>query len=412
MKKKFLIFVYIIITLLCSGCWDYEEYEQMAQVHALGFDHEGENNIVTTAQYVTSAKKEGGSNISSGEETTSGQGEFAIRLASSKSVSSSIDVLQKVVDRQLFFGYTRVIVIGEQAAEKDIQRILSFLELTPYVRPSTYILICKGKASHALSTIDMSDVASSSREIEDMLFNSGRTGISYPISLQDFIKCIEREGLESVASQIKTFESTTDKSKTSDESNMFGLVKPKEGEHILSGMAAFKKYYLKGWLNEKESRGWGWIMNKKQNIHVSVNTGLSASTVQEELSFRILESKTNTKIILENKLPEIYVTTKIKAVITQFDNNAQLLSSNDMNDYGDLLADSIKSDIEAAIKKTKELNTDILGFGFKVFQQHTQAWQKTYKEIWDDLYAELPIHVEVKAEISSSGTKDISNAEK
>lgn len=413
MKKTALFLTAVLIIVSCTSCWDYEEYEQLALVFALGFDRGSDNNIIVTAEYVSSAKTEGEGGSSGKGAGSSGRVEPPIRQVVSRSVAGCIDELQKVVDRQVFFGYTRIIIIGKEAAEKDMERIIEFLELTPYVRPSVNIIICDGSASEVISTIDMRDVTPTSKEAEDMLFNIGRTAKSFPVSLQDFLKILERDGFEPVLPQIITEEaSVASEDKNSVSKEVLGLVKVREGQHLINGTAVFKKYKLKGLLNEKESGGLAWVLNKNPNIHITITGNLADEDGQNAISVRTLESKTKLEIVLSGEVPKVYIKTKVHAALTQFDSGDNVLTSKLIDEYENKLAESIKSDINHAIVKAKALNCDILGFGFRLFQQYTKEWQKVYSKKWDEVFPKLPVYVEVEANISSSGIKELSTMER
>ncbi|KZL90775.1 hypothetical protein CLMAG_36860 [Clostridium magnum DSM 2767] len=69
------------------------------------------------------------------------------------------------------------------------------------------------------------------------------------------------------------------------------------------------------------------------------------------------------------------------------------------------LENSIKSDVMAAIEKgQKEFKSDIFGFGFNLYRQHPREWHKDYEKIWDDIFPDIPIKVNIDAKINNTGT--------
>jgi spore germination protein KC len=51
--------------------------------------------------------------------------------------------------------------------------------------------------------------------------------------------------------------------------------------------------------------------------------------------------------------------------------------------------------LEKAVKKAKELNTDIIGFGDLIHKFHPKVWQEMIKD-YDTLFPELDVEVQPK----------------
>ena len=63
----------------------------------------------------------------------------------------------------------------------------------------------------------------------------------------------------------------------------------------------------------------------------------------------------------------------------------------------------LKNDITDAIAKAQnEYRSDIFGFGEEVRRADRQYWKK-HKYEWNDIFSEVPVHVEVKSNIRRTG---------
>ncbi|MFZ0579227.1 MAG: Ger(x)C family spore germination C-terminal domain-containing protein, partial [Psychrobacillus psychrotolerans] len=64
----------------------------------------------------------------------------------------------------------------------------------------------------------------------------------------------------------------------------------------------------------------------------------------------------------------------------------------------------VKNDIQETIKVVQQkYQSDIFGFGAAIYKSNPQQWKKV-KDNWDDTFAELPVSVEVKVQISHFGS--------
>ena len=71
------------------------------------------------------------------------------------------------------------------------------------------------------------------------------------------------------------------------------------------------------------------------------------------------------------------------------------------------LSESIRSDIEAALKKgQKDLESDIFGFGFALFRKDWKLWRTEYEKNWDKIFPDVPVTINVQAKITNTGTNN------
>ena len=66
------------------------------------------------------------------------------------------------------------------------------------------------------------------------------------------------------------------------------------------------------------------------------------------------------------------------------------------------LAQVIKNDIKSSINKAQKLQTDIFGFGNAFYRLKYDVW-KEMEESWPQIFATLPVDIEVKAVVKRMG---------
>lgn len=403
---------------LFTGCWDYAEYQQIAQIYSLGIDFEKETNDITaTLQYISTGKAQGGK-IS---ESITG----AAYSAKGKTIMDVLNKLQEVTSGKLFFAYLQVLVIGEDAAKYILKDTISHTERTPSIRNSVYVIIAPGKAESLISTIDPFNPVASGKKMHNLLNTYENGGPTIPITFHEFIQMMVKPGIEPIASRVI---STGAKNPTlQDGSKVLGgthedikLHLENEGNFRAWGLAAFKKDKFVGWLNDDESLGLSWIKGKKITTYKStksaeeINFNSSYSNnvnfnpdVTNILYFYITSSKSKIKAQINDKKPEIQVNLKVEANLRKYytGEGSTYLTPDIIRSMEKKLENSIKSDVMAAIEKgQKEFKSDIFGFGFNLYRQHPREWHKDYEKIWDDIFPDIPIKVNIHAKINNTGT--------
>ncbi|HEX3048398.1 MAG TPA: Ger(x)C family spore germination protein [Bacillota bacterium] len=431
---RFLTLILFLITfLLLSGCWDYTEYEDMTLLTALGFDQGQNGQITLTSLYTPITGTQGGGPSGGQEASGDATSKVVVNQVSSSTISCAIDNLQQLVPKQIFLGNIGLIVIGSQITSEDMRKIISFLDTTQYIRPSTLVAVSQGKAGDFLSI--QTNVGPNPLRIAELISNTTRSGAGIPITILQLMQALDREGFEPMLpmgeaeaqpekSEANQSEgngsnqgtSSSGSSKTNNDKTeqpapglkpVLGLIKPKLGNHKISGLAVFKGYQMLGQLDEMETRGVVWLTNQKFNGHVCVNIQdtTDPSVKPKPISFRISDFRTQRKVMLTGGTPQVLLQVKISAILEEFRYSPKTLPPAFMKTIEKNLADSIKLTMKKSIAKAQSLNSDIFGFGFDFRRQHLKVWQRTYRRQWDQIFPDLPVSIKVKIRILTTGTK-------
>lgn len=409
MKLRFLLLVLIIFcSTLLPGCWDYEEYEDLIQVSAIGIDFDKESGETTfTVQYIPTTKGVGGGQSSG----SSPQKPAVVHSATDKSIYDALSKLQQVIYKKLFYGYLKVLVIGEDAAKHNLVDIIELHDRTPVIRPTSFIIITSGKAEDVISTFDASMIASSSEEIFNLINIGGNVGAAYPVTVQRFTETLAVPGIEATAPRVIT---VSKKPRPDPKGGTEGNIRhdeEREGDHRVAGIAAFKRDKFIGWLNEQESLGFGWITGKKILAYkVSEKEGKSDKVDTENIIFyRTVRSKGEIKVQTKHGKPVFQVNVKIVADLRKYysRSGSEFLTPKVISLMEKKLSESIRADIRAALNKgQRQFKSDIFGFGFALYREDTELWRREYEKKWDKIFPALPITINVKAKIINTGTNN------
>jgi len=406
LRIKILLTAFLILfPLVLSGCWDYEEYEDLIQVEGLGIDYDKESReIRLTFEYTPTTTGQTGKTDSSG---SSAQKTQIVHSATDETLLDILPKLQQVIYKKIFFGYLKVIVISEEAAKYNMANIIIWLDRTPVLRSTVLMVVTPGTAEETLSTLDAGNLETSSKEIFNIINLSQLTGAAYPVSVHDLAQMMTIPGIEATVPRVIT---VSKKNKPDAKGGIEGNIKydiEREGDHRVAGLAAFKGDKFAGWMDEKECLGFGWITGKKITTY---KVSEESTDTENVLYFRVIKSKSKIKVQIDKDKPEFQVNVKVNADIRKYYSNQgsdDFLSIKEISDMEKKLSDSIRSDIEAALKRgQKELKSDIFGFGFALFRKDPKLWRTEFEGKWDDLYPDLSIKINVEAKIINTGTSN------
>lgn len=412
MKANKVLSILIATSLvLLTGCFDYNEYENLALVSAIGIDTDNTNSQVTvTVEYL-----EPSSGSSSSKAATSS----VVVKATGLAIADALTKIQEATGKKIFYGYLDEFVIGENAAKKMMKDILGYANRAPTIRTSAYLVITKETAEKVLSTINPNVTHPTGQNIHNLIEQSLNSGSAFPVRLQDFVEKMAISGQEPVAPMISiesaASPSTSSSTSTDASSDTYekmtdrGSIKLgelKKGYENIDGIAAFQNSELVGWLAGRECTGLGWITGHKITPYEIVKTS-SESNAQNTLIFRIENSKCNVKVNYDNGRPVANINASVEAELRKYSSNLnpELMAPATVSLLEKKLADNVGIDINAALKKgQKELKTDIFGIGFDFYRQYPALWHSRYEKKWKDIFPTLQINVNVTAKLTNTGT--------
>lgn len=424
MKKSILVLtVYLLFLAVLPGCWDYTEYEDWAQLIGMGFDYDSQTQQTTITIQYPSIQRAGGAARSTGLEP-----HWIVHAATDKTFLGALTKLQEIVPQRMFYGYVKVLVVGEEAAKNHIMDLVDLFDRTPVMRTSASIVVTEGKAEDVLKTASPAHIASA-EEIHKLVFVSRKTGTAFPVTLADFTQMLAVGGWEGAVPRVISTspakppsqeqeakgagqeDQHTERDGQNEEQTAKGgtqgnirFHEKQTGALRISGLAAFHGDKFIGWLDDEEARGYNWIRNNRiQAYKTSVTTG---GPDAEYIYYRVLKVNSKIKVHLEDDQPAISVHVKVVADMRKYYRHAgaDFLLSEEISEAEKRLADSIRADIDAALSKgQRELKSDIFGFGFAVFRENPRLWKQEYEPKWAAIFPDVPVNVHVDAKVINTG---------
>ncbi|MFA6807514.1 MAG: Ger(x)C family spore germination protein [Eubacteriales bacterium] len=381
-KKNIFVFLIIFFAfLIIPGCWNRSEIEKKAIVAGMGIDREKDNDKVDLTLQVVVPRK----------VKSTGEGEKAVWIVSStgSSVFEAGRNFGLQSGRKALWSHAQVLVIGEEAAKKGINEFIDYFERDHEVRRRICIMVAKGDAKDIMNAnVEIEKIPAFS--IRDLGQAGEVTSKISPVCLQEFIGMISSKTSCAYTPGIEVFEEEDEKEN-----------KEKKDKRLrLTDTAVFKEYKLRGWFDQYETRGMLWIIGKVQSGIIEVECLKGGKT---PTSLEILRTKS--KIIPEIKNGKITITVEVSELGNV---GATPIPCADLSDPQNIKElerrenEVIKKEIKQTIKKAKEFNTDVFGFGEAVYRKYPKEWEEL-EDKWDEIFPNLEIIVKVDAKIRRTG---------
>ena len=386
MKLKRLLFILIILsTIFLTGCWSSHEVNTLAITVCIGID-KTENGYLVTEQVLNPRA------IASKKATA--ESPVVIYTAEGNDLAEIVRRFTTQSSRILYNADLRMVVIGEDVAKDGIQNILDYFLRNYEYRTEFYFVIAKNSTANEVLGIltPIESVPGFSMYIS-LKMSEEKWAAMKSIRIIELVNTIIADGDNPVLTGIEISQDEISPKSTD--------ILKQSGEYKklkYTGLGAFNKDKLVGWLDEDESKGYNYITD---NVKNTIEYADYDSKVK--ITYEIINAKSKTKVyFLENK-PAIEVKIKTKCNIVIVEGEFDVSAEENKQILNKLLASKVKLLCEKALNKAqKELKTDIFGFGEAIHREYPKTWEKL-KDDWNDKFTDLPVNITVEAETNQLG---------
>ncbi|MFC7371729.1 Ger(x)C family spore germination protein [Fictibacillus iocasae] len=349
MNKKWL-YLPLVFSLFLTGCWDQVQLNQIKLIKAGGFDYTKDGKVRTTAaipQVQPGAKDEGQerSQVFSAVGHTARQ----TRIYLDRRIAERVDSSKNLI-----------IVLGKEAAQKDIYNILDVFYRDPKSALNAKLAISSKKASDIINTrFQEPNVATGNlgEYLYDLVESAEETSFLPDVNIQTICPVMFDPGQDFALPYLQP-----DKK----EVEVIGVAVFKE--HVMAGTILGPKSILFNFLNAQESNKSTSATRKLPDINESGPT--------KYVTFRIKKSKRKFNVSVNQK-------GDIRADLTL--NLAVSIGEIPMKHKTDAegvkmveqqLSKELTKEAHGIIKKLQSYNSDTFGVGRQLIAFHNDAWRK------------------------------------
>lgn len=402
--KLFLILcTLIIVTTTLSGCYDARGIEDMLYATALGLDFSEENLLSLTLQFsVPSSSSESGSSQSSKTNITT---------VECSSINSGISLINSYISKEVNLSHCKVIVISEKLAAQGLSQYLDTLENNLEIRPDCNVIITRCTAKNFIENSSPSIETLAARYYEVALKSSEYTGYTTSTTLNDFIGNVKSSFIQAhgILGGINN-----GNNKAVSDGNYAGIDSQYKADETpiknssnveTFGTAVFYDDKLVGELNGMETICYLIVTNKLKTCMISIPDPFN---INSSVDIRIdKKRKADINVEYVNDTPYISINVYLNGHGLSLDQDTDYASLKDINILNSYAEQYMKVQLENYLYKTsKELNSDISGFGKFVMSKYL-TWDDWIESNWLANYknAFFKVNVDVNIESGSEFNK-------
>lgn len=401
MGKKFLLCLLLVLALGTSGCWDYREINDLAIVLAVGVDRYRDGGIqllVEIARPEQVAKGEGGSQGGTGKPVR-------VLETTGPTVYEAHRNLHWRFPREVNWSHTQAVIIGEDLARRGIAPVLDWFDRDEQARRTVPLLVTNGPVRNIFQAQPEYE-STLAEEISMLIERTDEKAQGYGPLLNDFLHCLSSRSRHPVAGRLEVIEIEEPQEGSPADAGSGGgqgvgtemVPMPPRGLR-LAGLAVFREDRLVGWLDERETRGFLWLIGEVRGTLVDITTpGMPGYLITLEV--RQAESKIIP--LVEGGRVSFQVKVKIGADIGQLQSGIKLTSSL-IPELEAACSAVVKKEIKDTLERVRrEYQVDIFGFGEELNRRYPKVW-KEREERWGTEFPVVPIEIVVESKIERAG---------
>lgn len=386
MKKWYYVFlIWIMLSLLLTGCWSRRELNELAIATALGIDKTNDGYLVTVQ--VVNPSQVAGKTVTTRTEVVT----FSI---TGETVFEALRKLTIEAPRKIFVSNIKTIVLGEELAKDGIYKTLDFISRDHEMRTNFYITVARNTTANRILQIQTALEKIPSMKIANTLESAEKNWSAIKtVELDELISSLTSPGKQPVLTGIKY----------AGDDDFGASIQNVERVHpitriLADTIAVFYEDRLKGWLTEEESMGYNYITDNVENtVEVIEYNGCT-------ITIETMNSKTKVSGKVKGDLPSIQIEVQVRGNIGELQCPVDITQNATIKEIENEYADIYKEHMRAAIDRAQtEFNSDIFGFGEVIYRAHPKEWKKIQDQ-WSEIFPTVDVQIKVDAQIQDIGT--------
>ena len=349
MKK---ILIIILTLLLCTGCFDYKEINDLAIINAIGVDYENDEYVITLEILNDQIDKDS-SKITS--YTKVGHG---------KNLTSAIENAADKLSKQLIFNHIKLMILSKSIIEEKFENIIDLFLRNTYFRENFYVI-------------------SATKNKPETLLN--HTTNEAPIASTAITDTLESIRYSSNTNVLKKFDEMVEEVITYGIDTCFSNITLKDNEFIVDGMSIFNNYSYKSNLSNEYVKIYNLLIDNFDRPTYTIN--------YDNLSFTTAIN--NGKINAEIKSGTINATGNLMGRIIDNDPKYNIRDPKNLEKIDNDFTNLLNKKIPEFIKVLQDNNSDILGI--------TRNYYKKTRTKDKDYWLKLDIKSNIKFNINKKG---------
>lgn len=380
----------LLLPLLFIGCWDRREPENRAYVLAAGFSYDDQKDLYKiTVQVANPMAAQGG------EDGGAGKNQVPVSVVSAKGHTpfEAAKNLTLYMTREPFFAHNKLVVFSQSLAERGIGPVMDYIMRDREMRLIAKPLVLVGDGITTLFRSQVPLEITPAEGLERQIVLSVIERAIFPgRSITEIATILPFPGREALIGRVMVHKP--------EEEDLIGANGAVRSIIHLGGGAVFRGDKMQGWFEERATRGWFFIQGRVKRATLNL---LCPTHDKHPLSIEIHNVQTELKAIYEQGEPRVAVHIKAEGRIQNLTCSINILEENALTQsLNNRMAQVITNDIKTALEEAQRLKADVFGLGNLFFRQLPREWEMI-KDDWDQLFLQLPLDIQVTANVRRAG---------
>ncbi|MDF2660010.1 MAG: gerBC 3 [Paenibacillus sp.] len=378
----------LLAIALLSGCWNRRELNDLSIALGVGIDKQGETyriSIQIVNPQEIAARKGGGDNspVTIYEETGKTMFEIFRRMTTH-------------TPRKIYMSHLRMLIISEEVAKEGIQNILDVFARDHEMRTDFYVIVARDtEAKQVLSILQPLEKVPANFLYKTLQTSESVWAPTVGVFLDELMTDLMATGKEATLTGVRVMGDaeggiTVDNLKTT-RTNAFLKY---------STIGVFRKDKLVGWLNEEESKGYNYIVNR-----VKSTVGVLPCPGGGQMDVEVIRTKTKLSGKVVDGQPEITLDIRIDQNVAEVACNIDISDLDTINRMDREGEKKIKSIVEKTVQRAqKKYKSDIFGFGEAIRRSDPKEWERL-QEDWEKIFPKVPVQYNIQVTTLRTGTQ-------
>lgn len=375
--RRRLVALLPVFTLLLTACWDRHEINDVAFVLGTAMDKEGDRYRVSVQMALPgqmSGNKGGGGG-------TTGTKTWHMVSQVAASPMQAVANGQRMTSRLINFSHRRVFIIGEEAARAGIRPLMDVAARDPQNRLTTFLVIAEGPASRVLSTdVPLEQLPSEIIREQTIMY------MRRPPTMKHVANILLGEGQDLVLPGVSVATSASPGQKEDTQSIR------------VDKLAVFRDDKLIGFAEGEAGLGLIIATGQAKSQLVSI----PAPAGEGHIGMMFHNYRSSLSPVMKGDQVKIRITVSGYGTVVENNSNFVMHRPGGIDRIEQLVNESVKSDIEAAVRWLQENRSDALGFGASIHSQRPGVWHRIENN-WPDVFRDIEVEVISRLRIENLG---------
>ncbi len=323
MKK---IIIIITILLLCTGCYDYKEINDLAIISAIGIDYE-DGTYITTLEVLNDEQEKDSAKLTS-----------YIKKGQGNTLTSAIEDAADKLPKQVTLNHVKLMVLSKAIINTKFKNIIDFFLRNTYFRENFYVVSSLEDTPDKVLSLTTSDA---------------------PIASIAITSILENMDYSSNSNILKKFNEINEEIITYGIDTSFSNIKLNNKDFLVDGMVIFSNYDYKGKLSSEDVKLYNILRNNFDRPSISKKFDNKYFTIA------INDGSTNLNI---NK-GSIYITGNLMGRILDNEANFNIKDEETLSYLDNEFSQELNTKFTSFLKTLQEKESDILGLTKKYYNK-------------------------------------------